>query len=221
MKFEIIEGIRLPDLVSICNLLVGLLGIWVSFLNLYYGCIAVIISTLLDGLDGIVSRVEHGGMGREMDSLADIVSFGILPSLLLLLYTQNQFNGLSFAIAGAFAVTGMLRLAWYNILQERHFRGIPITFSGLLVSLLIVNEFGGGFVLAVSAILAVLMISPARYPKILDKRVVCLFALTLIASLIYLLSGIEILMAFLYAVFFLMILYATSPLFIWRYMNEG
>ena len=153
--------------------------------RLYYAAICIAIAAVIDFLDGFLARLLHacGDLGKQLDSLSDIVSFGVAPSMILfqflrLSYMQQQ-NGLDINIgwllpAFLFACAGAYRLARFNIdnTQSYGFKGVPIPAAGLVVASLpliaFYNYYGGAvnglifnkwFLYGVIAVLSYLMIS--------------------------------------------------------------
>jgi len=155
--------------------------------RLYYAAICISIAAFIDFLDGFLARLLHatGDMGKQLDSLSDVVSFGVAPALILfqflrLSYMQQQ-NGLDINIgwllpAFLFACAGAYRLARFNIdtTQTYGFKGVPIPAAGLLVASLPLitfynyNYFGGNinsiifnkwFLYTLIVVLSYLMIS--------------------------------------------------------------
>ncbi|MEP6726510.1 MAG: CDP-alcohol phosphatidyltransferase family protein [Bacteroidota bacterium] len=153
--------------------------------RLYYAAICIAIAAFIDFLDGFLARLLHacGEMGKQLDSLSDIVSFGVAPAVILfqflrLSYMQQQ-NGLEINIgwllpAFLFACAGAYRLARFNIdnTQTYGFKGVPIPAAGLVVASLpliaFYNYYDGAvnalifnrwFLYAVTVVLSYLMIS--------------------------------------------------------------
>ena len=205
----VLDEIRAPDLISISNILVGFAGIWLSITDIYYGCSAIIVSAILDGVDGLVAKWEKSLLGREMDSLADVVSFGVLPGLILVLYSPST---LSLSAAGFIVATGMLRLARFNILKRDYFEGIPITYTGLAISLLVLSDFPDLVIIVIAFILSALMVSPIRYEKIKNRTILITLAVFLILSLISGIYRTKSLIFASYLVLILLLLYAISPI---------
>ena len=84
---------QFPNFITLLNLLSGVLGIlWVLEGQLLYGAYFVILSAGFDFLDGFAARLlkVQSDMGKELDSLADVVSFGVLPGILLYSLTKTQ-----------------------------------------------------------------------------------------------------------------------------------
>ncbi|HTE10938.1 MAG TPA: CDP-alcohol phosphatidyltransferase family protein [Chitinophagaceae bacterium] len=115
--------------------------------RLYYAAICIAIAAFIDFLDGFLARLLHacGEMGKQLDSLSDIVSFGVAPAVILfqflrLSYMQQE-NGIEINIAWLlpaflFACAGAYRLARFNIdtTQTYGFKGVPIPAAGLVVA---------------------------------------------------------------------------------------
>ena len=113
----------------------------------------ICLAALLDALDGRIARLigATSRFGSELDSLADVVNFGVAPGLLLYLYTLHTIPRLGWVFAMAFILCGTLRLARFNILAQAppsetlkdFFLGIPITFAALLSLLPMMWDFQG------------------------------------------------------------------------------
>ena len=134
--------------------------------RLYYAAICIAIAAFIDFLDGFLARLLHacGEMGKQLDSLSDIVSFGVAPAVILfqflrLSYMQQQ-NGLEINIAWLlpaflFACAGAYRLARFNIdtTQTYGFKGVPIPAAGLVVASLPLIAFYNYYDGAVNALI--------------------------------------------------------------------
>jgi CDP-diacylglycerol--serine O-phosphatidyltransferase len=84
---------QLPNFITLLNLLSGVMGIiWVLEGELLYGAYFVLLSATFDFFDGFAARLlkVQSDMGKELDSLADVVSFGVLPGILLYTLTKTQ-----------------------------------------------------------------------------------------------------------------------------------
>ncbi|KAA8745527.1 MULTISPECIES: CDP-diacylglycerol--serine O-phosphatidyltransferase [Paenibacillus] len=133
---------NIPNLLTFINLSFGVLSI-VEVINQNYFASAmyIIISACIDRYDGIIARRLDvcSEFGKELDSLADLVSFGIAPALLI--YFKFNFDDLGMMrMLGIVAlllyiVSSSYRLALFNIRKfEGTFRGIPITVAGFVLS---------------------------------------------------------------------------------------
>lgn len=146
MKANPITTRVIPSIFTLANLLFGILALN-SVVNKDYSTAAamILISVLFDSLDGKVARrlSVSSDFGKELDSLSDLVSFGVAPALLTyhaiiypLQFELLRYIGLSLAVI--FALCGAIRLARFNILNiTTHFVGVPITFTGGFLALLV------------------------------------------------------------------------------------
>lgn len=129
----------------------------------------IILAVVFDGFDGRIARWlrAEGEFGRQMDSLADVVSFGVAPALMMYQLDLNRWGTYGLAVTALFAVSGALRLARFNILRvSGHFTGLPITAGGGLMAALVL--YGEGLHTLALPILMLLvsylMISTMPYP---------------------------------------------------------
>jgi len=152
--------------------------------------ILIIFAMVFDGLDGRVARMTRtqSAIGIQLDSLADVVSFGVAPAILVYHWSLKQLDTLGLAVAFLYVAAGAIRLARFNVLaasaQEdpelsgKYFLGLPIpAAAGVIVALVFASQSGkfdvGSYVwpmVAVTLGLAVLMVSKVRFRSF--KRVV-------------------------------------------------
>ena len=133
---------QFPNFITLLNLLSGVLGIlWVLEGQLLYGAYFVILSAGFDFLDGFAARLlkVQSDMGKELDSLADVVSFGVLPGILL--YSLSKAQTDSQVLPYLTLIVPMLsayRLAKFNLdtRQSDRFIGLPTPANALLLSTL-------------------------------------------------------------------------------------
>lgn len=169
----------LPNLFTAASAFVGIISI-ISAVNGYYGkaVLYIILSLLLDGLDGRVARLTHttSKFGLEFDSLADIIAFGVAPAMLFYVTFGHDFGKLGSLVAGMFVVFGAIRLARFNITTGTYepsvFIGLPIPTAAVVSSVWIAfyleYDFMAGFewlLIFVISGLALLMVSNIRYPS--------------------------------------------------------
>jgi CDP-diacylglycerol--serine O-phosphatidyltransferase len=131
---------QLPNLMTLGNLFCGCLGVvWALDGNLHYASYLMWLAAVLDFGDGFVARWVKASseFGKQLDSLADLVSFGLLPSLIIF-QLFGQFHPSSPWLYLSFLITlcSALRLARFNIdpEQSHDFKGLPTPASGLLIS---------------------------------------------------------------------------------------
>ena len=107
--------------------------------DFYAAAIAVFFSMLFDGMDGRVARLTHtqSEFGVQMDSLADAVSFGVAPGLIIYEYTLKGLGKLGWAIAFIYCLCAILRLARFNcnvgVVSKNYFQGLPSPAAAALV----------------------------------------------------------------------------------------
>ncbi len=165
----------IPNLFTFGNLVCGILSIIMTFEgNLQLACIFVLLAGLMDRYDGRIARFLQvsSDLGKELDSLADLVSFGVAPSLLM--FKMNNFvtfGVIGYALALLFPVAGAYRLARYNSTYfDNVFLGIPITIAGMFValySLATINRNSNAMISIILLItLSYLMISRLKFKKV-------------------------------------------------------
>lgn len=160
-----------PALFTMGNLCFGITAIIFAFQGeINTAAWFILAAAFLDGVDGRVARRLEvaGDLGKQLDSLADLVSFGIAPGLLAWMMQLSNLGLVGYAFVLFFAVCGAYRLARFNIKQfSGAFEGVPITIAGGLVAL---STFWGQqvpvwfyplFLLS----LGYLMVSKIRVPK--------------------------------------------------------
>jgi len=135
---------HIPNSVTCLNLFSGCLGIVFAFQgNLTWASYAIVIAAILDFFDGLLARLlkAYSDIGKELDSLADMVSFGVLPSVIIyqLFALSPQINfGAAWLSFSAFiiAIFSALRLAKFNIdtRQSENFIGLPTPANALLIA---------------------------------------------------------------------------------------
>lgn len=177
----------LPNTLTLCGMLAGFLSILASLKGNYvYASWAILIASIFDGLDGWVARLTHSTtrFGIELDSLSDLVAFGVAPSVMLYKWSLIYFGRIGWAASFLFLACGALRLARYNVqmgsTESKAFTGMPIPAAAGIASTLVLFYFdmwdaGPGrnvYILLLTVILAGLMVSTLRYhgAKELDFR---------------------------------------------------
>ena len=175
-----------PNLLTTGNLFCGLYAIIAVFgANYVKAAIAILVALVFDVLDGQSARWTKttSQFGIEYDSLADLVSFGVAPGVLIYSWALSGYGLLGLAMIFAFVGCGALRLARYNVLtgtmDNRYFMGLPIpAAAGVLASLMLLDhhilrvgqEVKPVLTLIVTLALAFLMVSTIRYTKFKGMR---------------------------------------------------
>lgn len=183
----------LPNLFTVSSIFCGIYSLTLSSgeatgEQLYKAALAIFFGIFFDAFDGRVARLTktQSEFGVELDSLADVVSFGVAPALLVYKWALAPLGTLGIFAACAYASCGAMRLARFNVLAHRsgghsspYFVGLPIPLAaGTLVSLVIAyhgvgassEDLGSQPVLAVVLVLSYLMISNIHYRTFKDAR---------------------------------------------------
>ncbi len=173
---------QFPNLITLVNIFFGFLSILNSYIaNYSLACYFILLAAVLDSLDGKIARLfgVSTEFGKELDSLADLVSFCLAPSVLVyILYSQNMPGISGELIAAAPLLLGVIRLAHYNISENEntsYFKGLPTTFNAIFICSLILYienikaiapEYSQPrFLLPIIVSSSFLMISRIKYPK--------------------------------------------------------
>lgn len=188
------------------NLVFGMCSILSTYSgDLVWGSIFILLALVADGLDGRTARFfgVSSEMGKEMDSLCDLGSFGIAPGFLAWALVLHNYGLIGMAVVIIFAVCGMWRLARFNVnasVVHGYFMGLAIPAGGNIVAMttllfvtLGVNplDFGMAYPI-IMAIVGYLMVSHVHYPNFKGDgaepiyMVSKLFALIMFAAILYL-----------------------------------
>ena len=178
----------IPNIITLLALCCGLTAIRMSIEGRWEFAVgAVIVAAVLDGVDGRLARLLKSAsrFGAELDSLADFVSFGVAPAILLYVWGLQELRSIGWIVALVFAIAGGLRLARFNaaldepsrpLWQADFFTGMPIPAGAMTVLLPVYLDFLGlphsavtaGAALVYTLLIAFLMIS--RIPTFSGKR---------------------------------------------------
>ena len=169
----------LPNSLTLCGMFFGFFSILAAIKGNYlHASWAIMIATIFDGLDGWVARLTNSTtrFGIELDSLSDLVAFGVAPAVLAYKWSIAPFGRIGFVVAFLFVACGALRLARYNIqmgsTESKAFTGMPIPgAAGVLAALVIFyHEISPGslpekniFILLLTTTLALLMVSTLKF----------------------------------------------------------
>lgn len=131
----------LPNLFTTGALFAGFYAI-VQAMNLRFetAAVAIFVAMVLDGLDGRVARLTHtqSEFGAEYDSLSDMVSFGVAPSLVMYEWALKDLGKIGWVAAFIYCAGAALRLARFNtnieIVDKRYFQGLPSPAAAALVA---------------------------------------------------------------------------------------
>lgn len=196
----------LPNLCTSMNLVFGMCSILATYeKDFVWASLFILLALVADGLDGRTARFfgVSSEMGKEMDSLCDLGSFGIAPAFLAWAFVLQNHGLLGMAVVIIFAVCGMWRLARFNVnadVVHGYFMGLAIPAGGNIVAmttLLFVSlgvdpmSFGIAYPI-IMAIVGYLMVSHVHYPNFKGDgaepiyMVTKIFALVMFAAILWL-----------------------------------
>lgn len=168
----------LPNLFTTAGLFAGFYAIVAAMKGVFdLAAIAIFVAMVMDSLDGRVARLTNtqSAFGAELDSLSDMVSFGIAPALVIYSWSLGGLGKLGWLVSFIFAAAGALRLARFNTqlgsADKRYFQGLPIpAAAGIIASMVwLGNEYAiPGTSVAILAgsitiLTSLLMVSNIRY----------------------------------------------------------
>ncbi|MEW6108797.1 MAG: CDP-diacylglycerol--serine O-phosphatidyltransferase [Nitrospirota bacterium] len=168
----------LPNSLTLCGMFFGFYSILAALKGSYvHASWAIIIANVFDGLDGWVARLTHSTtrFGIELDSLSDLVAFGVAPAIMVYKWALAPFGRIGFAVAFLFMACGALRLARYNVqmgsTESKAFTGMPIPGAASVLAALVIfyYEIWEGLpeknilILLLTMSLAFLMVSTLRF----------------------------------------------------------
>lgn len=174
------EGIyMIPNLMTTGNLFCGFYAI-ISVFNADYliASVAILAATIFDSLDGKTARLVKATskFGVEYDSLADLISFGLAPGLLIYSWALNSHGRIGWLAVFLYTVCGALRLARFNVQTSnsdgRFFTGLPIPAAAAVIASIVLldhhilrigKEIKPILILVITYSLAALMVSTIKY----------------------------------------------------------
>jgi CDP-diacylglycerol--serine O-phosphatidyltransferase len=135
----------LPNALTLINVCIGLSSIKFALdAKFELSIIAIIFAAIFDALDGRVARLLKGTslVGKELDSLADLVSFGVAPAFIMYFWSLNNLGKFGWLLTMIYVVCVALRLARFNVSsnsepswKDNYFEGVPSPAGGILVLL--------------------------------------------------------------------------------------
>jgi CDP-diacylglycerol--serine O-phosphatidyltransferase len=154
-KDELKKGVYiLPSLFTCGNMTFGILSVMASIPGHFmFAAWSLVVALICDILDGRIARLTHAtsDFGMQLDSLSDLVSFGIAPAMMIHMLVLNTMGRIGVAIAILYVLCSALRLARFNVMAQRgggvtykNFQGLPTPASaGVLVSFVLSYELLG------------------------------------------------------------------------------
>lgn len=199
----------LPNMMTIASLLTGFLGILWSIEGAFeMAAYAILASCVFDGLDGKLARLTNSAsdFGVQLDSLADLVAFGVGPAVLIYQWHLHDFGRLGIMASFLVIACGALRLARFNIqtgkISKKFFIGLPIPAAACTLAAFVLfspylpepfTVWIPRAVLVLAFLVSILMVSNVRYASFKDAEVIRAhrFSATVTALLIFVLVASE------------------------------
>ena len=133
----------LPNMLTLIGVCIGLTSIRFALDGKFeFAIIAIILAALIDGLDGRIARLIKGTskVGKELDSLTDMISFGVAPAFIMYFWKLNTLGRFGWLVCLIYVICVALRLARFNInsnqepsWRDNFFEGVPSPAGGILV----------------------------------------------------------------------------------------
>ena len=202
-KFKLVSNKKtrtiLPNMFTLVGVCIGLTSIKFAFDERFgLAIICIIVAGLIDGLDGRIARLIKGTsqVGKELDSLTDVISFGVAPAFIMYFWQLNSLGRVGWLICLIYVICVALRLARFNVSSETQAswkdnfsEGVPSPAGGILVlmpliysksELQIINLDYSYFVPALFILISILLISKLptySFKKIAVPRRLTIFLL--------------------------------------------
>ena len=133
----------LPNMLTLIGVCIGLTSIRFALDEKFeFAIIAIIIAAVIDGLDGRIARLIKGTskVGKELDSLTDMISFGVAPAFIMYFWKLNELGRFGWLVCLIYVICVALRLARFNVntggepsWRDNFFEGVPSPAGGILV----------------------------------------------------------------------------------------
>ena len=143
----------LPNTLTLIGVCIGLTSINFALNGNYkLSIIAILLAAIIDGLDGRIARLIRGTskVGKELDSLTDVISFGVAPAFIMYFWQLNTLGKIGWLISLIYVVCVALRLARFNVntggessWRDNFFEGVPSPAGGILVLSPLIYEVSG------------------------------------------------------------------------------
>ena len=219
-RTDIQSFVAISDLISLLNMSSGFLSIILAINHFFeLSALLMIVAIMFDSADGWVARKTNRndslGFGKNIDSLSDIVSFGVAPAVFLytsLNTTPMPLQTIVILVSLLIVVCGILRLTRYNVIADHiktsGFIGFPIPgISFILATLYLSGLFNIYSALILASIVSILMISNIKYPKFSNMPIIAISCILLILPIPTIVYGINVpaLILLLFCLYYLII----------------
>ena len=179
----------LPNMLTLIGVCIGLTSIRFAFSGEFeMAIIAIMFAALIDGLDGRIARLINATskVGKELDSLTDMISFGVAPAFIMYFWILNSLGRLGWLLCLVYVICVALRLARFNInsnqessWRDNFFEGVPSPSGGILfLSPLIIYLSGFNYIeinyqiLVPVAFVVTSMLLISKFPTYSFKKIV-------------------------------------------------
>ena len=156
-NFKVVSNTKtrviLPNILTLVGVCIGLSSIKFALDAKYeLAIIAVVFAAMIDGLDGRIARLIKGTskVGKELDSLTDVISFGVAPAFIMYFWLLNNLGKFGWLLCLIYVVCVVLRLARFNVnsneessWRDNFFEGIPSPAGGILVLMPLIYSLSG------------------------------------------------------------------------------
>ena len=161
----------LPNMLTLIGVCIGLSSIKFALDEKFeLSIVAIIFAALIDGLDGRIARLIKGTskVGKELDSLTDVISFGVAPSFVMYFWSLNNLGKFGWLLCLIYVVCVALRLARFNVnsneepsWKDNFFEGVPSPAGGILVLMPLIFSLSGFdfFIISYNILVPVFFIS--------------------------------------------------------------
>jgi CDP-diacylglycerol--serine O-phosphatidyltransferase len=166
---NVLKLLTIPNMLTLLNAICGITSVFYSIIGNYPLAITfMFLSPIFDFLDGMAARRfgKTGEFGKELDSLADIISFGVAPSVYAFTMNSSPFAFFAYTI---FLSCAILRLAKFNIQKEKGaYYGMPSTINAFIVITLYLTNFPIAYYPLIFLASGSLMVSRFRIRKVVS-----------------------------------------------------
>ncbi len=181
MQPRFVGRLGLADAVTVCNAALGFLAAVAATVDVSLAARLILLGAVADGLDGLVAR-KRGSTpaGKHLDSLADVATFGVAPSLLIAVVALNQWSYdahplgvvVGLVLPALFVAMAVTRLGLYNAydVESNATEGVQTTLAATILAAGVLSGFVGPvrpvLLVFLSGVLALLMVSTVEYPDL-------------------------------------------------------
>jgi len=179
----------LPNMLTLIGVCIGLSSIKFALDGKFeLSIVAIIFAALIDGLDGRIARLIKGTskVGKELDSLTDVISFGVAPSFIMYFWSLNNLGKFGWLLCLIYVVCVALRLARFNVSsndepswKDNFFEGVPSPAGGILVLMPLIFSLSGFdfFIISYNILVPVFFISVSfllisKFPTYSLKKII-------------------------------------------------